>query len=66
MVNDIGLNTHNHLHPYHLGWVHKDASLKVTKQYKLKFVICAKFINEVVVDVVPLDICGFILANPYL
>jgi len=66
MVSNLGLETFNHPNPYPLGWVHRNASLQVTKQRKLKFAICAKYIDEVVVDVVPLDICGVILGNPYM
>jgi len=66
MVSNLGLETFNHLNPYPLGWVHCNASLQVTKQCKLKFVIIAKYIDEVVVDVVPLEICGVILGNPYM
>ena len=66
MVSNLGLETFNHTNPYPLGWVHRNASLQVTKQCKLKFTICAKYIDEVMVDVVPLDICGVILGNPYM
>jgi hypothetical protein len=40
--------------------------LKVCKQCKIKFSINKNFVDEVVADVVPLDICGFILGSPYL
>lgn len=36
------------------------------RKCKLKFAITAKFIDEVELDVVPLDICGIILGSPYL
>ena len=38
----------------------------MTIKCKLKFVITANFINEVELDVVPLDICGNIFGIPYL
>jgi len=66
MVSNLRLETFNHRNPYPLGWVHHNASLQVTKKCKLKFAICAKYIDEVVVDVVPLEICGVILGNPYM
>ena len=66
IVSDLGLETFSHLNPYPLGWVHCNASLQVTKQCKLKFAIYAQYIDEVLVDVVPLDIYGVILGNPYL
>jgi hypothetical protein len=40
--------------------------LKVSKQCKFKFSINQNFVDEVVADVVPLDICGVILGSPYL
>jgi len=66
MLSNFRLETFNHPNPYPLGWVHCNASLKVNKQCKLKFFIYAKYINEVVVDVIPLDICGVILCNTYM
>jgi hypothetical protein len=40
--------------------------LKVSKQLKFKFSINQNFVDEVVVDVVLLDICGVNLGSPYL
>jgi hypothetical protein len=40
--------------------------LKVNKKHKFKFAINHKFVNENVVYVVPLDVCGVILEIPYL
>jgi hypothetical protein len=40
--------------------------LKVSNQCNFKFVINQNFVDEVVTDVVPLDICGVILGSPYL
>jgi hypothetical protein len=38
----------------------------VTKICKLRFSITANFIDEVELDVIPLDICGIVLGSPYL
>jgi hypothetical protein len=38
----------------------------VTKRCKLRFSITAIFIDEVELDVIPLDICGIVLGSPYL
>jgi hypothetical protein len=38
----------------------------VTRRCKLKFAITANFIDEVELDVIPLDICGIVLGSPYL
>jgi hypothetical protein len=40
--------------------------LQVTKKCVLKFAITEKFMDEVELDVVPLDICGIVLGSPYL
>jgi hypothetical protein len=37
----------------------------VEKQYKFKFSINQNFMDEVVIDVVPLGVCGDILGSPY-
>jgi hypothetical protein len=39
LVNKLGLEVHDHPNPYPLGWVKKDAMIKVTKQCKIKFVV---------------------------
>jgi hypothetical protein len=66
LVNKLGLEVHDHPHPYPLGWVNKDAELRVTKQCKIKFAISANYIDEVEVDVVPLDVCGVVFGSPYM
>ena len=38
----------------------------MTKRCKLRFAIIANFIDEVELDVIPLDICGIVLGSPYL
>jgi hypothetical protein len=53
-------------HPYTLGWVSQGMESKVTNQWKFKFSIDASFIDEVVVDVIPLDVCGIIFGIQYL
>lgn len=55
-----------HPKPYPLGWVWKDTQLQVSKQRNPKFTNFSKFIDEVFLDVVPLDICGIVLGSPYL
>lgn len=66
MVSNLWLKTFNHTNTYPLGWVYHNTSLQVTKQCKLKFIICAKYIDEFLVDVIPLDMYGVILGNPNL
>ena len=45
LVNKLGLEVHSHPIPYPLGWVNKDAEIKVTKQCKIKFAISVDFID---------------------
>ena len=60
------METKLHTNPYPLGWVCDNAHLKITKQCRLRFVITYGFIDEVDLDVFPLDICGIVLGSPYL
>jgi len=66
LVKKLGLETKPHPKPYPLGWIHDKAKLNVTKQCKVKFVIASKLVDEVKLDVIPLDICGMVLGSPYL
>jgi hypothetical protein len=58
LVNNILLEVHNHTRPYPLGWVKKDADIKVKRQCNIKFHVSVDVIDEVELDVVPLDVCG--------
>ena len=40
--------------------------MHVTKQCRLRFGITVNFVDEVELDVIPLDICGVVLGSPYL
>jgi hypothetical protein len=66
LVKKMGLVMKQHPNPYPLGWVCDKAKLNVTKQCRVRFVIASKLIDEVDLDVVPLDICGIVLGSPYL
>jgi hypothetical protein len=66
IVKKLGLKTTPHKNPYPLGWVCEYAKLQVTKQCKIIFAIKTKFFDEVELNVVPLYICGIVLASPYL
>jgi hypothetical protein len=60
------LETTPHPKPYPLGWICDNAKLHVLRRCKLRFSITAKFIDEVELDVIPLDIYGIVLGSPYL
>jgi hypothetical protein len=62
----MGLVMKPHPNPYLLGWVCDKEKINVTKQCRVKFVIASKLIDEVDLDVVPLDICGIVSGIPYL
>jgi hypothetical protein len=65
-VKKLKLETIPHPKPYPLGWICDNDKLQVTRRCKLRFAITANFIDEVELDVIPLDICGIVLGSPYL
>lgn len=65
-VNKLKLEIVLHPNPYPLCWMNHGTQMQVTRQCKLVFAITKNFIDDVMVDVVPLDICGMIFGNPYL
>ena len=66
IIKRLNLEIVPHHKPHSLGWVYDNAQLQVMRKCKLKFAITAKFIDEVELDIVPLDICGIVLGSPYL
>ncbi|XP_031486836.2 uncharacterized protein LOC116255191 [Nymphaea colorata] len=44
----------------------QDVGQRVDRQCKVKFAITSRFIDEVICDVVPLDVCQVVLGSPYL
>jgi hypothetical protein len=66
LVKKMGLVMKPHPKPYPLGWVCDQEKLNVTKQCRIKFSIALRLIDELYLDVVPLDICGIVLGSPYL
>ena len=66
LVKNINLETVAHHKPYPLGWIVKNANLQVTSKCIFIFYITANFVDEVELDVIPLDISEIILGMPYL
>jgi len=65
IIKKLGLLTTPHKKPYPLGWVCDKAKLQVTRQCKLRFSFGSTFVDEVELDIIPLDICGIVLGSPY-
>ena len=66
LVKKLNLETVTHPRPYHLGWICKNENLQVTRKCILRFAINSNFLDEVELDVVPLEISGIVLGSPYL
>ena len=66
MVKQLGLETIKHPRPYPLGWICKNANLQVTRSCLLRFSINSNFLDEIELDVVPLEISCIVLGSPYL
>jgi hypothetical protein len=66
IVKKLDLETTPHSKPYPLGWICDNAKLHVTRRCKLIFSITTNYIDEVELDVIPLDICGILFRSPYL
>jgi hypothetical protein len=66
LVSKFVLEVHDNPSPYPLGWVNKDVYIKVMKQCKIKFSISVDFLDEVELDVVPLNVCGLVFGGPYM
>ena len=65
LVKNINLEIVPHHKPYPLGWIVNNPNLQITRKCLFKFVITEKFIDEVELYVVPLDISGIIFGSPY-
>ena len=66
VVQNLGLETMSRPRLHSLGWICDNAQLQVTKKCKLRFEITSSFIDEVELDIIPLDICGMVLGSSYL
>ena len=64
VVQNLGLEMKPHPKPYPLGWVCENSKLNVSHPCNLKFSITVGFVDEVVLDLVPLDICRIVLGSP--
>jgi hypothetical protein len=65
VIKQLGLSTTPHLHPYNIGWLLPECDLRVSQQFRLSYDI-QPFKDEVLCDVSPLDVCDFLLGQPYM
>jgi len=66
LIKKLNLQTAPHHKQYPLGWIVNNTNLQVIRKCLFRFAITKKFIDEVELDVGPLDISGIILGSPYL
>ncbi|KAL4348832.1 hypothetical protein GQ457_17G008640 [Hibiscus cannabinus] len=64
MVDNLGLKTTKHPHPYKLQWLNDGGELKVTRQVVVPFSI-GKYKDEVLCDVVTMDATHLLLGRPW-
>ena len=62
VMKRLGLPTTPHPQPYSIGWLHEGGDLKVRQQCRLPYDI-KPFIDEVLCDVTPLDVCDVLKAS---
>ena len=64
LVKKLNLKTILPPKPYPFGWICKDTNIHDTRKCILRFAITTNFIDEVELDVVPLDISRIVLGSP--
>jgi hypothetical protein len=65
VIKRMALLTTPHLQPYTIGWLRQGIDLRVSQQCRLSYDI-KPFKDEVLCDVSPLEVCNFLLGQPYL
>jgi hypothetical protein len=64
MVENLGLMTIKHPHPYNLVWLKNSQKVNVYKQCHVQFSIGDIYYDKVLCDVIPMDACHLILGRP--
>eukprot|EP00253_Pinus_taeda_P013703 PITA_13703 len=65
VVKRLGLLTTAHPQLYTMGWLHQGRDLRISQQCRLPYNI-KPFIDEVLCDIAPLEVCDVLLGQPYL
>eukprot|EP00253_Pinus_taeda_P023471 PITA_23471 len=65
VVKRLGLPTTIHPQPYTIEWLHQGWDLRVSEQCRLPYNI-KPFMDEVLCDIAPLEVCDVLLGQPYL
>ena len=65
-MKHLDLETVRHPRTYPLGWICNNEKLQVTRKCILRFAINSKFLDDVEIDVVLLEISGIVLGSPYI
>jgi hypothetical protein len=65
VIKWLDLPTTPHRHPYAIGWLRQGRYLHVNQQCHLPYNI-KPFKDKVLCDISPLEVCDFILGQPYL
>jgi hypothetical protein len=65
VMKRLGLKTTTHPQSYTIGWLHQGRDLRVSQQCRLPYNI-KPFMDEVLCDVSPLEVCDVLLGQPYL
>ena len=65
MVQKLDFKMDPHPKPYKLSWLQEGSDIKVNKRCLVSFTIGKHYQDEVWCDVVPMDVCHFLLGRPW-
>jgi hypothetical protein len=65
VIKQLALPTMPHPQPYTIGWLLQESDIRINQQCRLSYGI-KPFKDEVLCDLSPLEVCDFLLGQPYL